>query len=343
MTRSKKPLWWTQLSDKELLELRFCDLNLSLRKSRLTPFIKKLYKELSEKDLRFKPHFWVADEWFATDGIPGIALPFYLTHDRLIDLHIRQLGDAEGSDPIECMKLLRHEAGHALDNAFHLRRLRKRQKLFGLSSTPYPDHYYPKLGYKNFVYHLNPWYTQAHPDEDWAETFAVWLATKKSWKKQYKRWPLALEKLTFIENTMQKLQGQKPKVQRRLRPGNISRSTRKLKTFYNDKKSQLQPEQNFDLKPIVESFFTPLAKYQKNKKASAFLKKEKPILIQTLSTWTGQSPYTLSLMIDEMIKDSEKKPFRLIDSEKNTRLHLVAMLTAFVMNSAQSGQNGIKM
>lgn len=344
MAQRKRHTQWTQLSDKELLELRFCDLNLSLRKSRLTPCIKTLYKELSEKNLKFKPHFWLASEWYATDGVPGIAIPFYLVHDRLIELHKNILGSTpEGADPDECLRVLRHEAGHAIDNAFHLRMSRQRQKLFGLSSTEYPESYSPRLNYKNFVSHLNPWYAQAHPDEDWAETFAIWLTPKSNWRKKYKNWPLALEKLKFVDNIMKSIGGQKPKVAIRKRPGLIIKSTKKLKTFYHEQMSYLSAEQDLDLRPLFVNFFSSSSKFNKNKSATAFLKKEKSVIVETLAQWTGQDPYTLGEIFEELIALAKEKKYHLKQTEKNTSLQLLAMLMAYSMNQIYTGQNGIKM
>ncbi len=344
MAKRQTTDWWTSLTDKELLELRFCDLNLSLRHSRLTPFIKALYKELSEKDLRFKPHFWIASEWYATDGVPGIAVPFYLVHPRLIALHAAIMGTPpEGTDPKDCMRVLRHEAGHAIDNAFHLRMSRKRQKLFGLSSTPYPESYYPRLNYKNFVSHINPWYAQAHPDEDWAETFATWLSPSSKWKSKYKNWPLALEKLKFVDQTMKGIKGKSPKVFVRKRPGNIVKSTKKLKTFYHDQISYLSSEEKMDLTPIVFHLFSSSTTYKKNKSAAVFLKKERPHILETLSKWTGQDAYTLGQMYDEILDFCKENKSFLIKTEKTTSLELVSMLCIYNMNLIYSGKMGIKM
>lgn len=343
MAKKKNPYWWTSLSDKELLELRFCDLNLSLRKSRMTPLIKSLYQELADKDLRFKPHFWIADEWYATDGVPGIAVPFYLVHDRLIALQNKILGNAEGQDPFECMKLLRHEAGHAMDNAFHLRKSRRRQKLFGLSSVPYPQGYRPQMHYKNFVTHLNPWYAQAHPDEDWSESFAIWLCPKSSWKKKYKVWPKALEKIRFVDQMMKDIKGQKPKVVRRERPGLITRSRKKLKTFYAEQKSYLELSEDFNLTPAFAHLFSTSSKFQKHKLATVFLKKERNDVLSSIAHWTGQDVYTIGQMWDELMEHLSEKKFRLIHSEKQTRLEIVAMLTAYNMNMIHSGSHAIKM
>ncbi len=115
---------WESLKTDKLLELRFSDLELEIKGSRVEPLIEQLYSELKEKGLDFKPHVWISEDWFSMDGIPGIAIPFFAVHTRLAKLQKKLVLDAEGYNEKDCLKLLRHEAGHAIDNAFRLRKSR---------------------------------------------------------------------------------------------------------------------------------------------------------------------------------------------------------------------------
>ena len=74
---------WETLSDDQLLGLRFCDLKLTIAGTELERAIERLYGELAMRGIRFRPHCWLSQEWFSPDGIPGIAIPFYLAHRRL--------------------------------------------------------------------------------------------------------------------------------------------------------------------------------------------------------------------------------------------------------------------
>jgi len=165
------PADWADWEDARLLGLRFRDLDLPLGPE-LESRIAQLHGELAARGLAFRPHFWLSDEWFTPDGVPGIAIPFYLAHPRLAKLELRQMLEVEGGAPDWCLKILRHETGHALENAYHLRRRRRRRELFGSTTEPYPEFYAPRPYSKSFVIHLDMWYAQAHPDEDFAETFA---------------------------------------------------------------------------------------------------------------------------------------------------------------------------
>ena len=189
---------WERLSDDQLLSLRFCDLNLSVQGTELQQAIERLYRELSMRGIRFRPHCWLSQEWFSPDGIPGIAIPFYLAHKRLTGIERRFMREVEGGNRNWLMRILRHEAGHAIDSAYRLRRLQSWRAVFGPASLPYPDTYRPRPGSRRFVQHLGAWYAQAHPTEDFAETFAVWLKPHSAWRREYAGWP-AYAKLEFID------------------------------------------------------------------------------------------------------------------------------------------------
>src|SRR3954451_7396941 len=188
--------------DEKLLDLRMSQLGLAIESSVLADRIQELQVELDQRGLQaFKPHFWLSDEWFSPDGVPGVAIPFYLAHPRLERLERTFMLEVEGGTPEWCMRILRHEAGHAVDNAYKLRQRRRRQQVFGPSYKAYPQFYDPRPYSKSFVLHLDSWYAQSHPDEDFAETFAVWLNPQSDWRARYTDWP-ALKKLEYLEALM---------------------------------------------------------------------------------------------------------------------------------------------
>ncbi|HEV8329668.1 MAG TPA: hypothetical protein VGQ08_19545, partial [Nitrospiraceae bacterium] len=135
---------WAAWSNEQLLDLPMNQLGVTLEGAFLSERIEQLYAELEARQLRFRPHVWVSNEWFTPDGVPGIAVPFYLAHPRLAKLELDQMLEVEGGTPEWCMRILRHEAGHAIENAYRLRRLRRRQQVFGRSSEPYPKYYRPR-------------------------------------------------------------------------------------------------------------------------------------------------------------------------------------------------------
>ena len=202
---------WASLSDQELLERRISTLGLRLEGTALEPLIQQLYDELSAKGLVFHPPCHVGDEWFVPIGIPAIFVPFFLVHDRLRALERTMMLEVEGETPEWFMKLMRHEAGHAYMYAYQLDATRKNgRQCFGQTSREEtPDTYRPRPFSRSYVMHLEDWYAQSHPDEDFAETFAVWLTPGLDWRKRYAGW-LALQKLEYVDELMRSLAGRPP-------------------------------------------------------------------------------------------------------------------------------------
>src|SRR2546421_1881032 len=201
---------WTALSDDELLERRISKLGLKLEGTALQPLIQQLYDELSAKGLLFHPPCHIGDEWFVPIGIPTIFVPFFLVNERLRALERKMMLEVEGESPEWFMKLMRHEAAHAYSYAYQLQRRKKWQQTFGQTSDEEtPNTYRPRPFSRGYVMHLEDWYAQSHPDEDFAETFAIWLTPELDWRKQYAGWR-ALQKLEYVDELMRSLAGSPP-------------------------------------------------------------------------------------------------------------------------------------
>ncbi len=210
--RARKPrpsYRWERFDDDALLRLRFRDLGLKIADSPVGADAQRLFVELDQRGIRFKPHVWFSTEWFSPDGVPGIAVPFFLGHPRLVRLERRMMGEAEGGNRRWRLRLLRHELGHAVDTAFGLRRRNDWRQVFGTASALYSRDYTARPRSRNHVLHLEHWYAQSHPTEDFAETFAVWLRPKARWRSEYTGWP-ALAKLEFVDQLMTELAGRVP-------------------------------------------------------------------------------------------------------------------------------------
>ncbi len=227
---------WRSLSDQELLERRISTLGLRIEGTPLEPLIKQLYDELSAKELVFHPPCHIGDEWFVPIGIPAIFIPFFLVHDRLRALERTMMLEVEGETPEWFMKLMRHEAGHAYMYAYRLTRKKKWQELFGQTSREEtPGTYRPRPFSRSYVMHLEDWYAQSHPDEDFAETFAVWLTPGLDWRKRYVGWR-ALQKLEYVDELMRSLAGRPPVHTPEYRVADYDCLNVKLKTYYARKR-----------------------------------------------------------------------------------------------------------
>jgi hypothetical protein len=225
---------WTRLSDEQLLGLRMCDLRLDLQRSPLKRHVDRLYSELGERGIRFRPHVWLSEEWFSPDGVPGIAVPFYLAHPRLMRLERKMTREVEGGNVNWFMRILRHEAGHAIDSAYRLRRRAHWRSLFGPASRPYRARYRARPASRHHVQHLGEWYAQSHPTEDFAETFAVWLTPRSGWQRRYAAWP-ALRKLRFVQRFAGEVAVDRPLVRSRAHVEPLKDNQRTLAQYYQGK------------------------------------------------------------------------------------------------------------
>src|SRR6202790_5533576 len=212
---SLAPPAWVGLKDDELLAMRICDLGVRIEGSELEPRIRQFCEDLAARGVTLRPDCYLGDDWFSPEGVPAIAIPFYLAHPRLKTLEMHLMMEVEGGTPEWCQMLLRHECGHAVNHAYKLSARKDWQSMFGSPETEYtPETYTPRPYSKSFVPHLPNWYAQAHPDEDFAETFAVWLSSPPDdWRQRYRGWK-ALEKLEYVETLMQEIAVAKPQVKR---------------------------------------------------------------------------------------------------------------------------------
>jgi len=331
---------WPDLADEQLLDVRFCELGLTIEGSALEPRLHQLHEELAARGLTFRPHYWLSTEWFCPDGVPGIAIPFYLAHPRLMRLEKAQMLEVEGGTPEWCMQILRHETGHAVDNAFALRRRRRRVNLFGKPSQEYPEVYLPKPYSKSFVLHLDSWYAQSHPDEDFAETFAVWLTPDSDWRLRFHDWP-ALKKLEYMDHLMTSIAGQPPKVTTRRRAEPIDHKRSTLRRHYARKREQYGLEHPNFYDRDLRRLFSNAPEFHQNLKASRFIKRIQRDVRRHVAAWAGSYQYTIDQVIVNMITRADELDLRLMYPEDQTRLDFMLMLTVQTMNYLHSGRHRV--
>lgn len=296
--RNTSPFFWSGFDDEKLLDLRLRDLGLSAPSETVRTALAQIDRELAAKELRMPLHCWWAREWFTPDGVPGIALPFYLAHPRLIALERRRMHEAEGASPAALRKILRHEIGHAVMNAYRLRGRADVRALFGDSSAPYPTHYEPLPHSRRFVRHLPGNYAQSHPDEDFAETFAVWLGPRAEWRRRYAGWA-ALRKLEGLDRLLGELRGRPPEVTftRRVEP--LERSPLTLRQHYAERRRHFRLNADAELDRSLRRVF-PVG--GGNMTAERFLRKIKEELSRTVAVRSGRSRFETRRVLDRMIR-----------------------------------------
>jgi putative zinc-binding metallo-peptidase len=285
------------MSDDELLKMRICDLKVQIAGSELEGRIANFHRELGEKGVVLKPHCYLGDEWFCAEGAVNIAIPFYLAHPRLKKLEEKMMMEVEGGTEAWCMRLLRHEMGHVMNHAYLLSKDKQWQKIFGSPSLEYSESFRARPYSKRFVRHLEGWYAQSHPEEDFAETLAIWLTPGLDWKSQYRGWK-ALEKLEYVDRMMTRLAGQKPPVSTRSRMSDATRLRSRLDAYY--KKRRTLYAQDFpeffdaDLKRL---FADNGAAAPDAERAAAFLRRHRKPMLNAVASWTGEPKFTVDRLL----------------------------------------------
>ena len=326
---------WAESGDEPLLNIRMADLPLTIEGT-MADRIAQLRGELDARGVRFPLHFYLSDEWFTPDGATSIAVPFYLAHHRLERLEESQMLEVEGGEYEWCMRILRHEAGHAIDNAYRLRLRRQRRTVFGLPSKPYPEFYTPKPYSKSYVLHLDAWYAQSHPDEDFAETFAVWLTPTSQWQQRYAGWP-ALKKLEYMDTLMRSVRNRAPLVTNPAEVDPLSRLRKTLGQHYRSKRRHYGVDYPNFYDRDLRRLFSDAPEYTGNAPASQFIARIRRPVRRVVAGWTGIYQYTIDQVIEDMIERSRELKLRLSVPEDQARQEFTVLLTVQAMTYLHSG------
>ncbi|MBN1268562.1 MAG: putative zinc-binding metallopeptidase [Kiritimatiellae bacterium] len=329
-TRRRGDPSWQQATDEELLRWRICDLDVKIEGSPVEPHIQSLHNELDAKGIRFHPKCYLTTEWLCPDRVPLIGVPFYLAHPRLRALEQVMMLEVEGGTAEDCMQLLRHETGHAINYAYELFRRSRWRELFGPMSTDYDPHqYYMRPFSRQYVIHLRDNYAQAHPDEDFSETFAVWLTPGLNWRERYKDWG-ALKKLEYVDRLMREIGPRPPLVStgEKLWPAHRVRS--RLGLYYERKRKMFAEAYPGFYDPVLEKLFTrePAAGRER---AANFLRRHRRALTSTVARWSRMPKYAVDQLIRRLVLRCRENTLYLRSTDAETLFTAGVCLTTLVL------------
>lgn len=324
---------WASLPDEELLQVRLKDLKVTVEGTWLEDCLLTLHDELAQAGIVVRPHAWISSEWFSPENTPGIAIPFYLAHPRLMRLERKMIIDVEGGTWPECMAILRHEAGHVVQHAYGLSRRRQWQQLFGPTSKRYPRYYRPNPASRHYVQHLRLWYAQSHPDEDFAETFAVWLRPRSNWRTRYAGWP-ALKKLEYVDALMAEIAGERPLLKNRERVDPLRVFGETLGEHYKKKQAlyAFETPKTYD-RDLQRLFSADPPRHRRSVAASSFLRRHRAKVRKLVAKWTGEYQLTLDAVLDDMIVRCRELNLRAVGPEQRLVMDFIVLLTAKTMHA----------
>jgi hypothetical protein len=321
---------------QEFLSRPIRDLGLKLEGSPVERFVEQLYRELDAKGLtKFRPACYLTDEWGCPSGEPIIGIPFYLAHAALSELE-KATHDLE--DAREIMMYLRHEAGHAFTYAYRLHNSSEWKQLFGPFRRPYRENYRPAPFSRDYVRHLPGWYAQKHPDEDFAETFAVWLTPRSNWRKRYRGWN-AMEKLRYLDRLARKVGRSDPPRRHGRTDITVDEMDATVAEFYHQAAreeiavTELAPDT--DLRDIFR-----VSKRRKGARpAQDFLRQHRKAVIDKVAQWTGAQRPLIKTLVETIEERAGKLDLRADESRQAEHLaELTAYTTALVMTYVAKGK-----
>ena len=320
---------------KEVLNKPIRELDLKIEGSPLQRFVQQLYRELEQKGLmKFRPLCYLTDEWGCPSGEPVIGIPFYLANADLAHLE-REMNDLE--DSREIMMYLRHEAGHAFNYAYKLHQSPEWKQLFGPFRRPYHDNYRPIPFSRNFVRHLAGWYAQKHPDEDFAETFAVWLTPRSAWRKRYRGWG-AMAKLRYM-NRIAKTLGNLDPVRRRGRTDiTVDEMEATVGEFYQRINDEI-PLVDLALDTDLRDIFDASKRRKTAMPAHEFLHAQRKSVVDKVAYWTGAQRPLIKRLI-EVIEERIEKLGLFADTNRESEhlIQITVYVTALAMNYVARGK-----
>lgn len=313
-----------------LLSQRISDIGLEIRGTLLEKLVNQLYEELAAKGLDFRPPVYLSDQWGCPDGTPLIGVPFYLADARLSKIEEDYSSAVEGAE--ESMRYLRHEAGHAFNYAYRLYDRPDWRKIFGPYSRPYRDRYRADPFSRDFVRHILGWYAQKHPDEDFAETFAVWLTPGLDWRRVYDGWN-ALAKLEYVDRVMMEIAHQIPEVPE---PSDddlpVAAMQYTLAEHYkeNEERIPIRDERIFD--GDLGTIFVTVEHAPGAATAAEFISRHRREIVTRISYWTGENAAVVRQFVDFLAERVARLELKLGGLEAATLIELTAFGTAVMMN-----------
>jgi hypothetical protein len=327
-----------------LLTTRVCDLDLKFEDTMLSRCINKLYEELAFKKIQFRPRYYFTcegDEWGCPDRVPIIGIPFHLADNRLTRIE-KEMGYTS-YDKADLIRLLRHETGHAFNYAYQLYSTPEWKEVFGDFHKTYPV---------NFKFKFNPYsrnyvrsqgdpryYAQAHPDEDFAETFAVWLTPRSNWRVAYRNWP-AVKKLEYIDSVIPTLRFKKPQVVEGPLDSPYTAKTYTLIDYYGENLDDFKDNALGIYDEDLRWIFPVLSNGgNKHLPAKDLIRKNRRFLIATIASWTGAREKVVAPIVSKFFQRCRDLSLSLPAEDEKYRLaSLTALGTTVVMNYLHTGR-----
>lgn len=329
----------------ELLSKRICDFDLHIEGHPLERVIERFRAEnLARGITRVKPVFYLTDGWGVPEGTVAIGIPFYLADDALLRVQRRRGGMIEGEDDEDILRYLRHEMGHVVNYAYRLYATEEWTQLFGPMARPYVEEYKVLPFSTDFVRHLPGGYAQKHPDEDWAETFAVWMTDTAAWRELYADSAGALAKLEYCARTLEQLREREPVVidtKLDYEAKDIRATVQEFYAGFAIGDIKVPKSLDGDLQVLFSRVKAgaPEPASVRTGEAALLLRRQQDFLANSVYRWTGVDPSVTAPMITHLIaRAAALKLTYPLNLRDEILVELSAFLTTLAMNYVYKGR-----
>ena len=328
------------------------DLGLRIEGTRLAPTVAEFERELARAGLTaVRPRLYLSTEWGVPFETVAIAIPFYLADAALTAIHAEAAGHVEGADPADLLRYLRHEMGHVLNYAYRLYDDPRWVRVFGSITQPYEEEYAVEPFSPRYVRHLPGWYAQKHPDEDWAETFAVWLTPGADWRQDYRDFPLVLEKVELCDALMAELRGRPPVVTDEELDEDVGEIDYSVGEFYGDDPGgggEEGPEAVPGIDGALRTIFEPMRAADGSpagispdtlSPAASLVRAIERDLVADVYRWTGHFPERVRRLVRHLARRASALELGYApERERAAVVALTALVAALAMNHVHRGR-----
>ncbi len=328
----------------EVLTRRICDFDLRIEGGPLGRVVERFQRELAERGLvRLRPAFYLSDEWGVADGTVAIGIPFYLADEQLRRVHQAKGGIVEGEDEEDILRYLRHEMGHVVNYGYRLYERDDWTATFGPMSRPYTEQYRSVPFSPDFVRHLPGSYAQKHPDEDWAETFALWLTPGLDWRSRYSDAAVALAKLEYCDRVMAEIRDREPSVTLSVIDLEACNIHKTVQEFYDEAQIEgvtLPRSLDGDLRGIFVPHAAAAGQGEAVRlgSAAALIRRHENELAGTVYRWTAVDEGLVYALLDHLARRAEELQLSYpLGQREQVLIQLAGFLTTLAMNYVYKG------
>ena len=250
--------------------------------------------------------------------------------------------EVEGGEHEWCMRILRHEAGHVIDNAYKLRlRRQRRGSVRQLRRSRTRSSTIPKPYSKSFVQHIDPWYAQSHPGRGLRRDLRGVADAGVELEAALRRVAGAGEAGIHGRADASRCAAASRSSTSVDEVDPLRRLRHTLRRHYRRKRRHHGIDHPKFYDRELRRLFSDAPEFAGNMTAAQFLGKMRQPVRRVVASWTGIYQYTIDKVLEDMITRCRELKLRLAVPEEQARYEFTVLLTVQTMNYLHSGRHRV--